>query len=175
MIRALEDKIPNTAGASFIADNAAVIGDVVLGEGSSVWYGAAVRGDVAPIRIGAGTNVQDNATVHVDFDTPCTVGDHVVIGHNAVVHGCTVGDGSLIGMGAILLNHSVIGKNCIVAAGALVPERAVIPDRSLVMGIPARIVRTVTDEEIEHTARNAAAYARDAKIYAREQAEARES
>jgi carbonic anhydrase/acetyltransferase-like protein (isoleucine patch superfamily) len=128
---------------AFIASTAAVMGDVTLGEESSVWYGAVLRGDMAPIAIGAQTNVQDGTVVHVDEGVPCTVGRRVGVGHRVILHGCTVEDECLIGMGAVLLNDVRIGTGSVVAAGAVIPEGMQVPPRSLVMGVPGRIVRPV--------------------------------
>ena len=127
-------KVPRDEGAVFVAPNATVLGDVVLGPGSSVWYGAVLRGDDGTLTLGENTNVQDNAVLHCDPGGAVTLGKNVTVGHCALVHGCTVGDGSLIGMHATLLNHCVVGKNCIIGAGALVPEGKIIPDDSLVVG-----------------------------------------
>ena len=131
-------KIPRDEGAVFVAPNATVLGDVVLGPGSSVWYGAVLRGDDGTLTLGENTNVQDNAVLHCDPGGAVTLGKNVTVGHCALVHGCTVGDGSLIGMHATLLNHCVVGKNCIIGAGALVPEGKIIPDDSLVVGFRGR-------------------------------------
>lgn len=158
MVHSYNGKHPDTGRATFIAWNAEVIGDVVLAEEATVWFSATVRGDIEPIRIGRGSNVQDSASLHTDTGAPLTIGDNVTIGHNAVVHGCSVGDDSLIGMGAILLNRSVIGRKCIVGAGALVTEGKVFPDRSLILGAPAKAVRELTDEEVERSRANARAY-----------------
>lgn len=128
---------------AYIAPTAAVMGDVTLEEESSVWYGAVLRGDMAPIIIGAQTNLQDGTIVHVDEDVPCTVGRKVGVGHRAILHGCTVEDECLIGMGAVVLNHVRIGTGSVVAAGAVIPEGMQIPPRSLVIGVPGRIVRPV--------------------------------
>ena len=129
--------------SAFIAPGAAVMGDVTLGPDASVWYGAVLRGDMAPIVIGAETNLQDGTIVHVDEGEPCTVGRRVGVGHRVILHGCTVEDECLIGMGAILLNGVRIGTGSVVAAGAVIPEGMQVPPRSLVMGVPGRIVRPV--------------------------------
>jgi carbonic anhydrase/acetyltransferase-like protein (isoleucine patch superfamily) len=143
----------------FIADSAAVVADVHLGDESSVWFGAVVRGDCFPIRIGARTNVQDNAVVHVTAGkAKTTIGDDVTIGHSSVVHGCTVGDRCLIGIGAIILDDAVIGEDCLVAAGSLVTPGTIVPARSVVMGRPARIVRSVTGDDLERIHYGAPAY-----------------
>ena len=146
----------------FIAPGAIVLGNVTLGEGANIWYHATIRGDKAPIVIGKGSNVQDNAVVHVDTKHPVIIGENVTIGHSAIIHGCEIGDNSLIGMGAIIMNGACIGKNCIVAAGALVTQNTQIPDNSLVLGNPAKIKREVTEEEIAASIRNAEAYVEEA-------------
>jgi carbonic anhydrase/acetyltransferase-like protein (isoleucine patch superfamily) len=130
---------------AFIAANAAVMGDVSVGEDASVWYGAVLRGDMAPIVIGAQSNIQDGSIVHVDEEVPCSVGRRVGVGHRVILHGCTVEDECLIGMGSILLNGVRIGTGSVVAAGAVVPEGMQIPPGSLVMGVPGRIVRPVDE------------------------------
>ncbi|MDU5082794.1 gamma carbonic anhydrase family protein [Tissierella carlieri] len=158
MIRDLKDKKTNIHPEAFIAETADVLGDVTIGEGSSMWYGAVARGDMSYITIGKFTNIQDNATVHVDTNTPCEIGDYTTIGHNAVVHGCKIGNNCLIGMGSIILNGAVIGDNCIIAAGALITEGAVIPSNSLVMGSPGKVRREVSKEEIETVKYNAVRY-----------------
>ena len=140
-------KAPQDEGAVFVAPNATVLGDVVLGPGSSVWYGAVLRGDDGTLTLGENTNVQDNAVLHCDQGGAVTLGKNVTVGHCALVHGCTVGDGSLIGMHATLLNHCVVGKNCIIGAGALVPEGKIIPDDSLVVGVPGKIIKQVSPEQ----------------------------
>ena len=149
----------------FIAEGARVIGDVTIGEGSSVWFNAVVRGDEYPIKIGRHSNVQDNAVLHVGEGFSCTVGDEVSIGHGAIVHGCEVGDGTLIGMGAMVLNGAKIGKNCIIGAGALVSENKVIPDNSVVIGVPGKVVREMTEADFESRRRNIDVYVNAAKEY----------
>lgn len=131
--------------SAFIAPGALVMGDVQLGPESSVWYGAVVRGDMAPIRVGARTNLQDGVIVHVDEGVPCTVGERVGVGHRAILHGCTVEDDCLVGMGAILLNGVVLGRGSVVAAGAVLREGMRVPPGSLVMGVPGRVVRPVDE------------------------------
>ena len=140
-------KVPRDEGAVFVAPNATVLGDVVLGPGSSVWYGAVLRGDDGTLTLGENTNVQDNAVLHCDPGGAVTLGKNVTVGHCALVHGCTVGDGSLIGMHATILNGAVIGDGCLIAAGALVPEGIVIPAGSLVIGVPGKVVRPVSAEQ----------------------------
>lgn len=149
----------------FVAETATVIGDVTIGKESSVWYSAVLRGDAAPIIIGAGTNVQDNAVIHVDVGEPTHIGPRVTIGHGAIVHAAIVDDRVLIGMGAIILSRARIGSQSIVAAGSVVPEGKVIPPRSLVMGVPGRVVRHVTDDEIAKIEAGADSYIERAKNY----------
>ena len=129
--------------SAFIAPTAAVMGDVTLRESASVWFGAILRGDNAPIVIGVASNIQDGTIVHVDEGVPCHVGDRVGVGHGAILHGCTVEDDCLVGMGAIILNHARVGTGSVIGAGALLPERMVVPPGSLVMGVPGRVVRQV--------------------------------
>jgi carbonic anhydrase/acetyltransferase-like protein (isoleucine patch superfamily) len=135
--------MPTVHPSAFIAPTAVVMGDVTLGARASVWYASVLRGDMAPITIGADTNVQDGSIVHVDEGVPCTIGERVGVGHRVILHGCTVEDDSLIGMGSILLNGVRIGRGSVVAAGAVVPEGMQVPPESLVMGVPGRIVRPV--------------------------------
>ena len=137
-----------------IAENAVVVGDVVLAKNCGIWYGAVLRGDEGHIEVGEDTNIQDNAVVHENV----TLGKGCTVGHGAIVHGCTVGENSLIGMHATLLNHSVVGKNCIIGAGALVPEGMVIPDNSVAVGVPARVIKTIRDDQLAHNIENAEAY-----------------
>jgi carbonic anhydrase/acetyltransferase-like protein (isoleucine patch superfamily) len=153
---------PRIAPGVYLAPGAMVIGDVEIGEGSSVWYNAVIRGDVAPIRIGARSNVQDGAVLHVDTGTPCVIGDEVTIGHNAIVHASTVGDGVTVGMGAVVLSRSTIGEEAFVAAGALVAEDSVVPSGALVMGVPARARRQLSPEERAASRENALRYVRNA-------------
>lgn len=127
----------------FLADGAVIIGDVAIGSGSSVWYNAVLRGDMEPITIGVGTNIQDLVMIHVDEGYPCVVGDRVGVGHNAILHGCTVEDDCLIGMGSVLLNGVRVGSGSVIGAGSVVPEGVVIPPGSLVMGVPGRVAREV--------------------------------
>lgn len=140
------------------AETAAVIGAVTLEAGVNLWYGAVLRGDMAPISVGEHTNIQDNAVLHCDGDVPCTVGCNVSVGHGAVIHSATVGDGSLIGMGATLLSGCVLGKGCLVGGGAVVSGKLHVPDYSLIMGVPGRIVRTLSPEEAAHLQENVQHY-----------------
>lgn len=132
----------------YIADTARVVEDVTLNRNVNIWYGAVVRGDMAPITIGQGTSVQDNAVIHGDPGKPITIGEHALIAHGAIVHGVELGDGSLLGMGAVLLRGSRIGKACLIAAGSVVAPGKRIPDGMLVMGSPAKVVRPLTEKEI---------------------------
>ena len=158
LIRSFQGITPEIHPSARLAETAAAIGDVALEENVTIWYGAVLRGDVGPIRIGRGRNLQDNCAVHCAVDVPTVVGENVVVGHGAILHSCTVGDGCLIGMGAILLDGCVIGEGSVIAAGALVPPGKSIPPRSLVMGVPGRVVRQVTEEEAAATLANAARY-----------------
>lgn len=142
----------------FTAESAVIEGNVTIGEDSGIWHNSTVRGDSAPITIGNCTNVQDNVVIHVDKDCPTSIGNGVTIGHGAIIHGCSIEDNSLIGMGAIILNHAKIGKDCIIGAGALVPQGMVIPDKSLAFGSPAKIIRTLSQEEMQANRENAREY-----------------
>jgi carbonic anhydrase/acetyltransferase-like protein (isoleucine patch superfamily) len=137
--------MPSIHPTAFIASTAAVMGDVTIGAESSVWYGAVLRGDMAPIVIGSQTNLQDGTIVHVDEGVPCRIGSRVGVGHRVILHGCTVEDDCLIGMGSVLLNEVQIGAGSVVAAGAVLPEGMRAPPGSLVMGVPARVVRAVDE------------------------------
>ena len=134
---------PSIDPTAWVAPGALLMGDVTLGRMSSVWYAAVLRGDMAPITIGAQTNLQDGTIVHVDAGVPCSVGDRVGVGHRAILHGCTIEDDCLIGMGSIVLNGAVVGRGSVVAAGAVVKEGFLVPPGSLVVGMPARVVRPV--------------------------------
>ena len=149
MLIPFQDKTPVVDSDAFVADNASVIGDVEIGRDSSVWFGAVIRGDHAPIRIGQGTSIQDNCVLHCEPGRPMQIGSNVTVGHSAVVHCSEVGDNVLIGMGAILLDGAKIGANSIVGAGAVVKENAVIPENSMVVGVPGKIIRTLEGEQIE--------------------------
>ena len=155
-------------GKYWVADSAAVIGRVRLKSDASVWFGAVLRGDNEWIELGERSQIQDNATLHTDPGFPLVIGSNCVIGHNVILHGCTIGDNSLIGMGSTLLNRSVIGKNCLIGANTLIPEGKVIPDRSLVVGLPGRIVRELTDEEVAGLQTSADRYVAQWQRYVRE-------
>lgn len=139
-----------SSGGYFVAHNATIVGDVSIGELSSFWFNAVVRGDVAPISIGRRVNVQDGVVVHCDTDVPNVIEDDVTIGHGAIVHGAHVGRGSLIGMGSTLLGRTRIGRECLVAAGAVVPPGLEVPDRMLVVGVPGKIARPVTEKDLQY-------------------------
>ncbi len=141
--------MPKVHESAFVAENAYLIGDVTVGEGSSIWYNVVVRGDVHSIIVGRNVNIQDNSTVHSDLKQPTVIGDGVSVGHNAVVHGCTVGKGALIGIHATVLSGAKVGELAIVGAGAVVGEGREIPSRRLAMGIPARVVRELTEEDLQ--------------------------
>ncbi len=157
IIREYNGKAPSITPTTRLAENASIIGDVALDENVSVWYGAVLRGDAGPIRVGAGSNIQDNCVLHCGSG-PTVVGRNVVVGHGAILHSCTVEDGCLIGMGAVLLDGSVIGAGSIVGAGALAPPGKVFPPHSMILGVPGQVVRSVTEEEAAGTLQNAAHY-----------------
>lgn len=165
LIVAIGGKEPRVDPEAFVAPTASVIGDVSLGSGASVWYGAVIRGDVERITVGAQANVQDNVTLHADPGFPVSVGERVSVGHNAVVHGATVEDDCLIGMGATVLNGAVIGAGSLVAAQALVPQGMVVPPGSLVAGVPAKVRRELTEEERQGVTLNGTVYAELAKAH----------
>src|SRR6185503_6500953 len=151
IIRPFGGKKPRIGDRVFVAENAALIGDVEIGNDCSIWFSTTVRGDVNAIRIGSRTNVQDNCTIHVTHKKwPTVIAEEVTIGHGAIVHGCTVHRGALIGMGSRVLDGAVVGESALVGAGALVPEGMRVPPRTLVVGVPARVKRPLTDDEIAH-------------------------
>ncbi len=161
----IQGKAPQVAATAYVAAEASLIGEVLVGEHASVWPGAAIRGDNEPIRIGAESNVQEGAVLHADPGFPLTIAERVTVGHQAMLHGCTIGDGSLIGIQAIVLNGAVIGRNCLVGAGALVTERKVFPDNSLIVGSPAVVKRTLTDADLKVLADSADVYTRKAWLF----------
>ena len=166
MIREFIGVAPTFDDSNFIADSADVIGDVVLGQNTSVWFNATVRGDVHRIRIGSNSNIQDNAVVHVTHRTaPTTIGDEVTVGHSAVVHGCTIKDRVLVGIGSTILDHAVVGEDCIIGAHSLVTSRVVIPPRSMVLGSPAKVVRSLTEGEVAQIKYFADNYVKYSRIY----------
>ncbi|MDK1474525.1 gamma carbonic anhydrase family protein [Streptomyces sp. 549] len=165
LIAAVGGHAPRLDPDAFAAPTSVVTGDVTLAAGSSIWYHTVLRADCGPITVGARSNIQDNCTVHVDPGFPVTVGDHVSVGHNAVLHGCTVEDGVLVGMGATVLNGAVIGTGSLVAAQALVPQGMRVPPGSLVAGVPAKVRRELADEERAHLRLNADMYVELARTH----------
>lgn len=167
-IYSLTDKKPQLPprGEYWIADNAVVIGDVILKSGASVWFGVTIRGDNDPITIGENTNIQDGSVLHSDPGEPLTIGANVTVGHMAMLHSCTIGDNTLIGIGAVVLGRAVIGKNCLIGANALITEGKVIPDGSLVMGQPGKVVRQLDEGELTRLAVSAQHYVQNWKRYA---------
>jgi carbonic anhydrase/acetyltransferase-like protein (isoleucine patch superfamily) len=166
MIRSFQGVTPRLHPSVFVAEGAQVIGDVEIGEDSSVWYNTVLRGDVNHIRIGRRTNIQDLTMIHVHQGThPCTLGDDVTVGHHAVVHGCTVGNGVLVGIAAVLLDGVVVEDDCFIAAGTLITPGTRIPSGSMVMGAPGKVKRTLTPEEREGLLARAAAYVLNARAH----------
>ncbi|WP_166873421.1 MULTISPECIES: gamma carbonic anhydrase family protein [unclassified Salinibacterium] len=158
LLRAVNGKLPDVDGEAWLAPTAALIGDVHVAAGASIWYGAVLRGDRDRIEIGRGSNIQDGVVVHGDPGKPTIVGSGVSVGHRAVLHGCTIGDNSLIGMSATILNGAEIGAESLVAAGAVVLEGTVVPPRSLVAGVPAKVRRELSPDEIAGLVANADRY-----------------
>ncbi len=157
-IYALDGITPEIDDDAWVAPDANVIGQITLGAGVGVWFGATLRGDTEPIVVGQGSNIQENAVLHTDVGFPLTIGRDCTIGHKAMLHGCTIGDETLIGMGATVLNGAVIGKNCLIGACALVTEGKEIPDGSLVVGAPAKVIRTLDDAAVQGLRASAAHY-----------------
>ncbi|WP_300273548.1 gamma carbonic anhydrase family protein [Halomonas sp.] len=160
------DDRPEIGDDVYVAETADVIGRVTLKRNASVWYQAVLRGDTDHLEVGEGSNIQDGAVMHADPGFPLKVGRDVTVGHQAMLHGCTIGDGSLVGIQAVILNGAVIGENCLVAAGAVVKENAEFPAGSLIVGAPARVVRTLSEEQIAGLARNAAGYVERGRLHA---------
>jgi gamma-carbonic anhydrase len=166
IVRSYDGKSPRFGERVFVAENAAVIGDVELGNDCSVWFGTTIRGDVNFIRIGSRTNIQDNCTIHVAHEKHSTViAEEVTIGHGAIVHGCTIHRGALIGMGSRVLDGAVVGESAMVGAGALVPPGMHVPPRTLVVGIPARVKRPLTPDELAHLENSWKNYVQYKEIY----------
>jgi carbonic anhydrase/acetyltransferase-like protein (isoleucine patch superfamily) len=153
---------PTLAESVYVAQGAQLIGDLTIDDASSVWFNAVVRADLAPIRIGSQTNLQDGVIAHVNTDQPLLVGNGVSVGHGAIIHGCEIADGCLVGMGAIVLNGARIGQNALIAAGSLVTENAIIPPFTLALGTPAKIVRELTDRDLQRMIRTAQNYVQKA-------------
>jgi carbonic anhydrase/acetyltransferase-like protein (isoleucine patch superfamily) len=166
---ALDDLIPETPGEGhfWVAPDAQVVGHVMLAEDVGIWFGAAIRGDNEPIRIGARSNIQEGAVLHSDMGFPLTIGADVTVGHRAILHGCTIGDGALIGMGATVMNGARIGAGSIIGAGALVTEGKEIPEGSLVMGAPAKVIRALDAETRQRLLGSAAHYVENARRFAK--------
>ena len=164
-IYAIDGVAPHIAATAWVADSAQVMGQVELGEGASVWFGAVVRGDTDRITIGAGSNIQDASVLHAGAGQPLLLGERVTVGHQVVLHGCTIGDESLIGIGAVVLNGAKIGKNCLVGAGALVTEGKEFPDGSMILGSPAKAVRQLTPAQIEGLRQSARHYTDNARRF----------
>jgi carbonic anhydrase/acetyltransferase-like protein (isoleucine patch superfamily) len=156
---------PNIHETAYVAPSAQVVGRVELAADVSVWFGAVLRAEAADLRIGRGSNVQDNAVLHVDPGIPLTVGEDVAVGHQAMLHGCTVGDGTLIGIQAVVLNHARIGRDCVVGAGSVVTEGKEFPDRTLILGSPAKVVRELTPEQVASFRAAALSYVARARLY----------
>lgn len=169
MIYTYKSHTPKIAKTALIHPSAVVIGDVTIGEHSTIWPGAVLRGDLQPIYVGDYTNIQDNVTVHVMSDAPIHIGSYVTIGHNAVIHGSKVGDNTLIGMGAILLGYSEIGHNSVIGAGTLITEHKKLPNNSMIYGSPAKVIRALREDEIEALRKSAEHYNLLAKNYKNEE------
>jgi len=162
------DKLPTLGARVLIAPGAAVVAEVYLGDDVSIWYGAVLRGDLAPVRVGARSNIQDGAVMHVGDSSPCIVDEDVVVGHRAMLHGCHVERGCLIGMQATVLDDAVIGHGSVIGAGAVVPPKSVIPPYSLVLGVPGKVVRTLTEADEAYCISLAAKYGRLKENYLRD-------
>jgi len=167
MIYDFEGHTPKMDPNSWVASNAVVIGKVELKKDSNIWFNVTLRGDVEPIIVGEGSNVQDGSVLHTDPGYPLKVGKNVTIGHLVMLHGCTIGDNSLIGIGAVILNNVKIGKNCIIGAKSLITENKEIPDNSLVVGSPGRVIRKLTEQEIQAVEKNAIRYQENWKKYSK--------
>ena len=161
----LDDLSPAIHDSAWVADSAAVMGNVTLSEDSSVWFGVVIRGDTETITVGKGTNIQDNSVLHADHGMPLVIGENVTVGHQVMLHGCTIGDGSLIGIQAVVLNGAKIGKNCLVGAGALVTEGKEFPDGCMILGSPAKAVRQLSEAQIEGLKMSAQHYIDNARRY----------
>lgn len=169
IIKEFRDNSPEIDESAYVADNAAIIGDVTIGKKSSVWFGAVLRGDSDSIKIGRRSNIQDNAVVHVDPGFPVTIGDDCIVGHLALIHGATISNNVLVGMNSTVLNGAQVGEFSIIGANALVTSNTVIPPNSLVLGSPAKVVKTLTDKQIAHVIRNAEAYVKLGSEYLEEE------
>ena len=164
-IYTLDGIAPEMDEESWVAPGAHVIGNVWIGPGAGIWFGAVLRGDNEPILVGQGTNIQDNAVCHTDIGFPLNIGPGCTIGHKAILHGCSIGENTLVGMGATILNGARIGKNCLIGAGALITEGREIPNGSLVIGSPGKVKRDLTEEEIEGLRESAKGYTENMKRF----------
>ena len=167
MIYDFENKSLKREGKNWIASNAIIIGDIVIKNDASIWFNVVLRGDIEKIEVGEGSNIQDGSVLHTDPGYPLTIGKGVTVGHMVMLHGCTIGDDTLIGIGSTILNNSKVGKNCIIGANTLVTENKIIPDNSLVLGSPGKVIRQVTQEEIDHIKENAKEYIQNWKKYSK--------
>ena len=165
MIYDFENNKPTLHKDSWVASNAVLIGKVILKKNANVWFNVVLRGDIEPITIGEDSNVQDGSVFHTDPNCPLTLGKGVTVGHMVMLHGCLIDDNTLIGIGSTILNKTKIGKNCIIGAHTLITENKIIPDRSLVLGSPGKVIRQVTDKEIEEIKENAKHYVENYKRY----------
>ena len=163
----LDGVAPQLGQGAYVADSAQAIGRVVMGENASLWFGVVARGDSDTLTVGRNSNIQDLSMLHADAGVPLTIGENVTVGHHVVLHGCTVGDNSLIGIGAVVLNNARIGRNCIVGAGSVVTEGKEFPDNSLIIGAPAKVVRTLDDAAAERLQKNADHYVENARRFAK--------
>lgn len=161
----LDGVAPKMSDSAWVADNAQVMGDVVLHDDVSIWFGTTVRGDTDTITVGEGSNIQDGSVLHADHGVPLVIGRHVTVGHQVMLHGCTIGDESLIGIGAVVLNGAKIGRNCLVGAGSLVTEGKEFPDGSMIMGSPAKVVRQLSPEQVDGLRRSAMHYIENARRF----------
>ncbi|HBR03801.1 MAG TPA: gamma carbonic anhydrase family protein [Ruminiclostridium sp.] len=168
MIRSFKDQTPKIHEKAYIAESAQIIGDVVLEKNVSIWDNAVLRGDLGKIIVGENSNIQDVSSVHNTEGIPVIIGKNVTVGHRAILHSCTIGDNTLVGMGAIILDNAAIGKNCIIGAGAVVTGNTVVPDGSMVLGIPAKVVKSLSEAQIESSIKNAEEYVQLAASYKEE-------
>ena len=158
-------KMPQIHESAFVAEGAKIIGDVVLKANSSIWYNSVCRGDINQIIIGERSNIQDNSVIHLENDQGVIIGNDVTVGHNAIIHGCTINDGALIGMGAIIMNSAIIGRGAVIGAGAVVKENMNVPELSLVVGVPGKIIKTLSEATFEQNIKWAKKYVRLAEIH----------
>ena len=166
MIYSLGQKKPEfNSDEVWIADSADLIGEVILSNDVSIWFNVTIRADNDVISIGSGSNIQDNTVIHTDEGIKVNIGENVTVGHKVIIHGASVGDNTVVGMGSVVMNHAKIGKNCIIGANSLITERKEFPDNSLIMGSPAKVIRQLTEEEVEVLAMSAQHYSEKAKIY----------